>query len=200
MPLEKSSRPLTCMCSPVGPVQSTVVPMGLKNAPSFFQRMMEDILFSEHPELREFVSVYIDDIIIATVGHSLTEQELVHLHEKHLNIVLDILDKHQLICGPKKRVNYFWKVSNSVAVCCEMGHASRVQGSSSQSRSGSARRPFQPFVDSLAVVISTILSSRITPSTPPPLLNCSRPVGRLVVRARRCECSGPTSAMRRLYD
>ena len=102
MPLAKSSRPLTCMCSLSGPVQWTVMPMGLKNAPSFFQRMMEEVLFSEHPELREFVSVYIDDIIIATVGDGLTEQELVDLHEKQLNMVLDILDKNQLICGPKK--------------------------------------------------------------------------------------------------
>ena len=102
MPLAKSSRPLTCICSPVGPVQWTVMPMGLKNAPSFFQRMMEEVFFSEHPELREFVSVYIDDIIIATVGNGLTEQELVDLHEKQLNMVLDILDKNQLICGPKK--------------------------------------------------------------------------------------------------
>ena len=102
MPLAKSSRPLTCMCSPVGPVQWTVMPMGLKNTPSFFQRMMEEVLFSEHPELREFVSVYIDDIIIATVGDGLNEQELVDLHEKQLNMVLDILDKTQLICGPKK--------------------------------------------------------------------------------------------------
>ena len=102
MPLAKSSRPMTCMCSPVGPVQCTVMPMGLKNALSFFQRMMEEVLVSEHPELREFVSVYIDDIIIATVGDGLTEQEPVDLHEKQLNIHLGILDRNQLICGPKK--------------------------------------------------------------------------------------------------
>ena len=68
MPLAKSSRPLTCMCSQVGPVQWNVMPMGLKNAPSFFQRMMEEVLLPEHPELRKFVSVYINDIIIGTVG------------------------------------------------------------------------------------------------------------------------------------
>ena len=102
MPLAKSSRPTTCMCSPVGPVQWTVMPMDVKNDPSFFQWMMEEVLFSEHPELREFVSVYIDDIIIPTVGDGLTEQELVDLHEKELNIVLGILDKNQLICDPKK--------------------------------------------------------------------------------------------------
>ena len=63
--------------------------------------MMEEVLFSEHPELRDFAFVYIDDIVIATVGDGLIEQELVDLHEKQLNIFLDILDKNQLICGPK---------------------------------------------------------------------------------------------------
>ena len=78
------------------------MPMRLKNAPSFFQRMMEEVLFSEHPELREIVSLYIDDIIIATVDHGLTKQQLVDLHEEQLNVVLDILDKNQLICGANK--------------------------------------------------------------------------------------------------
>ena len=76
--------------------------MGLKNAPSLFQRMMEEVLFSGNPELREFVSVYIDDRIIATVGDGLIEQELVDLHEKQLNMFLDIQDKNQIICGPKR--------------------------------------------------------------------------------------------------
>ena len=44
-----------------------------------------------HPELRAFVSVYIDDIIIATEGEGLTEAELVALHEKQLNQVLIFL-------------------------------------------------------------------------------------------------------------
>ena len=70
------------------------MPMGLKNAPSLFQRMMEDVCFSEQSELREFVSVYIDDIIIATVGDGLTEQKLTDLHKEHLNIVLEIAGKN----------------------------------------------------------------------------------------------------------
>ena len=102
MPLGKDSRLLTCMCTPCGPVQWTVMPVGLKNAPSFFQRMMEYVLFAAQPELRAFVSVYIDDTIIATEGEGLTEEELVALHEKQLNQVMDILDANQLICGPKK--------------------------------------------------------------------------------------------------
>ena len=84
--------------------------MGLKNAPSFFQRMMEDVLFKAHPELRAFVSVYIDDITIATEGGGLTEEELVALHEKQLNQVMDILDANQLICGPKKGKLFFKSV------------------------------------------------------------------------------------------
>ena len=102
MPLRKDSRPLTCMCTPCGPVKWTVMAMGLKNAPSFLQTMMEDVLFTAYPELGAFVSVYIDHIIIATEGEGLTEEELVAQHRKQLNEVMDILDGNQLICRPKK--------------------------------------------------------------------------------------------------
>ena len=78
------------------------MPMGLKNAPSFFQRMMAQVLFTAHPELRAFVSVYIDHIIIATEAEGLSKEELGALDEKQLNQVMDILDANQLICGPKK--------------------------------------------------------------------------------------------------
>ena len=89
------------------------MPVGLKNPPSFFQRMMEDVLFTAHPELRAFVSVYIDDIIIATEGEGLTEEELVAPHEKQLNQVMDILDANQLICRPKKGKSF----SKTVEFC-----------------------------------------------------------------------------------
>ena len=47
-----------------------------------------------------------------------------------------------------------------------MGHASRVQGSSSPCGTGSALRPFLPLVDSLAVLIFTILClGRLSPSS-----------------------------------
>ena len=113
------------------------MPMGLKNASSFFQRMMEDVLFTAHPELRAFVSVYIDDIIIATEGEGLTKAELVTLHEKQLNQVLDILDANQLICGPKKGKLFL----KSVEFCGSLlENGDPVQGSSSLFRSGSALR------------------------------------------------------------
>ena len=78
------------------------MPMGLKNVPSFFHRMMEDVLFTAYPQVRAFVSVYIDDVIIVKEGQGLTEEELGPLHEKQLNPVLDILDANQPIFWPKK--------------------------------------------------------------------------------------------------
>ena len=80
MPLRKDSPPLTCMCTPCGPVQWTVIPMGLRNGPSFFQRMTEDFLCTGHPGLCAFVSGHINDIFIATEGEGLTEEERVALH------------------------------------------------------------------------------------------------------------------------
>ena len=142
MPLRKDSRPLTCMYTPCGPVQWMVMPMGLENAPSFFRRMMEELVFTAHPELRAFVSGYTDDIIIATEGEGLTEEELVALHEKQLNQVMDILDAKQLICGPKKG-KWFLK---SVQCCCsvlENGTRRPSPGSSSLFRGGGALRLFR---------------------------------------------------------
>ena len=92
------------------------MPMGLKNVPSFFVRMMEDLLFTAHPELRAFVSVYIDDIIIATEGGRLTEEELVAVYEKQLTQVMDSLNGNQVICGPKKGKLFL----KSFEFCCSL--------------------------------------------------------------------------------
>ena len=113
MPLRKESRPLTCMCTQCAPVQLRVMPMGLKNVSSFFQRLLEDVLFAGHPELRTFVSVYIDDTIIPTEEEELTEEELVSLDERQLNQVMDILDANQRITAPKNGKMF----SKSVQLC-----------------------------------------------------------------------------------
>ena len=90
------------MWTPSGAVPWTVRPIGQKNAPSFFQRVMDEVLFKAHHYILTFVSVYIDDIMIATEGQRLTEEELVALHEKQLNQVTDILDAIQLIFRPEE--------------------------------------------------------------------------------------------------
>ena len=59
--------------------------MQLKNLPPFFQRMIEDILFPAHLDLRAFVSVYIPHIIIVIERGGLTKEELMALQQKQLN-------------------------------------------------------------------------------------------------------------------
>ena len=103
MPLRKEDRHLTAMCTPCGTVQWTVLPMGLKNAPSMFQKMMETILFQKHKslDLQEFCSIYIDDLLIATpLGKNF--DECLKLHEEQVRKVLEVLRQEKLVCGPKK--------------------------------------------------------------------------------------------------
>ena len=103
MPLRKEDRHLTAMCTPCGTVQWTVLPMGLKNAPSMFQKMMETISFQKHKslDLQEFCSIYIDDLLIATpLGK--TFDECLKLHEEQVRKVLEVLRQEKLVCGPKK--------------------------------------------------------------------------------------------------
>ena len=103
MPLRKEDRHLTAMCTPCGTDQWTVLPMGLKNAPSMFQKMMETILFQKHKslDLQEFCSIYIDDLLIATpLGKNF--DECLKLHEEQVRKVLEVLRQEKLVCGPKK--------------------------------------------------------------------------------------------------
>ena len=118
------------------------MPMGLKNVPSFFRRIMAIVLYTAHPDLPAFISVYIDDIIIATEGEGLTAEELTALHEKQLNQMMDILDSNEVICGPEKG-KIVLNPSNLVVLFSRKVPFNPVQGSSSLLRSGSALRPLQ---------------------------------------------------------
>ena len=66
---------------------------GLKNAPSVFQRKMDE-MFSKYP----FVCIYIDDILV----HSKIENE----HTSHLKIVLSDFLKHGIVSSSKKTQFY----------------------------------------------------------------------------------------------
>jgi hypothetical protein len=68
-----------------GQYEFLVMPFGLKNAPSAFQALMNEIF---RPYLDDFVIVYLDDILI----FSKTEQE----HRGHVRIVLETLRQHKL--------------------------------------------------------------------------------------------------------
>lgn len=64
-----------------------VLPFGLANGPSVFMRMMARI-FNKHPEMRRYVVVYLDDILI----YSKNEEE----HENHVRSVLQLMREEGL--------------------------------------------------------------------------------------------------------
>ena len=90
------------------------MPMGLKNAPSMFQKMMETILFQKRMALglQEFCSIYIDDLLIAAqLGKNF--DECLKLHKEHVRKVLEVFRQEKLVCGPKSGKMFL----QSVEVC-----------------------------------------------------------------------------------
>jgi hypothetical protein len=74
---------------PQGQYQWRVMPFGLKNAPSEFQKRMDDI-FRHLP----FVIVCIDDLLVCSVD--------IKQHVHHLEAVYDLLYKHGLVLSKPK--------------------------------------------------------------------------------------------------
>ena len=71
------------------------MPFGLTNAPSVFQRLMHEVLWSLNPaEGPDFVSVYIDDVLV----FSSTLEE----HLQHLQLVIERLHEVGLKLQPAK--------------------------------------------------------------------------------------------------
>ena len=76
-------KPAFVMC--YGLFEYTVLPLGLRNAPSTFQHLMDSVM---HSYINDFVLVCLDDILV----FSNTENE----HKSHLCKVFDRLCKHKL--------------------------------------------------------------------------------------------------------
>jgi hypothetical protein len=101
----------TAFWGPDGLYEWVVMPFGLKNAPVFFQRIMDKTL----RDVRAFARCYIDDIIIFSRSHA--------EHKVHLREVFQRLRAKGIECHPKKLrcavkdVSYFGHlvVSNGTA-------------------------------------------------------------------------------------
>eukprot|EP01129_Flabellula_baltica_P014316 TRINITY_DN681_c0_g5_i1.p1 TRINITY_DN681_c0_g5~~TRINITY_DN681_c0_g5_i1.p1 ORF type:complete len:1501 (+),score=216.30 TRINITY_DN681_c0_g5_i1:1184-5686(+) len=89
--IAEEDRPKTAFTSPFGFYEWVAMPMGLKNAPSSFQRVMEAI-FSAF--LYSFVLIYIDDIIIFS--------ESFDDHLLHIERVLDVIISKKLVLNFSK--------------------------------------------------------------------------------------------------
>ena len=91
MRLVKDASEKTAFVTRYGLFEYTVLPLGLCNAPSTFQRLMNSIM-GEY--IDNFVLVYLDDILV----FSTTEHE----HEHHLRLVFKKLREHKLQAKLKK--------------------------------------------------------------------------------------------------
>ena len=76
--IEEKDRYKTAFTVPFGQYEWNVMPFGLKNAPSEFQSIMNDI-FNPYTE---FSIVYIDDVLIYS--------DNIDQHWKHLNIFFQV--------------------------------------------------------------------------------------------------------------
>ena len=74
-----------------GLFEYTVLPLGLYNTPSTFQRLMEYYILSHNNVMGEyidgFVLVYLDDILVFSTTK--------HEHEYHLRLVFQKLREHK---------------------------------------------------------------------------------------------------------
>ena len=93
--LHAESREKTAFITPQGLFEFQVMPFGLTNAPAVFQRLMQQVLMGLNPpEGPDFVSVYIDDILIYL--------ETLEDHLEHLKCVIERLMTSGLKLNPTK--------------------------------------------------------------------------------------------------
>jgi hypothetical protein len=88
--IKEEDRYKTAFTVPFGQYEWNVMPFGLKNAPSEFQKIMNDI-FNQFPK---FTIVYIDDVLV--FSQSLDQ------HFKHINIFISAIKKNGLAVSKTK--------------------------------------------------------------------------------------------------
>lgn len=90
VPVAEECRHLTAFTTPDGgSYEYNVMPFGL--ALGTFQKLMVNVLAGY---LHEFAKVYLDDVIVYSANHE--------EHRHHLDLVLERLEMHGLVCAPEK--------------------------------------------------------------------------------------------------
>ena len=124
--VHQKSMEKTAFATPQGLFEFRVMPFGLTNAPSVFQRLMQKVLMGLNPENGpDFVSVYIDDILV--FSSSLEE----HIH--HLQLVLERIITANLKLKPSKccfvreEVEYLGHVITRSGLKTQAKHVEAVQ-------------------------------------------------------------------------
>ncbi|CAM4802461.1 unnamed protein product [Rotaria magnacalcarata] len=110
IPINEADKMKTAFITPFGLHQFNVLPMGLRNSPPTFQKVMTDTLKS----CRSFCLVYLDDIIVFSESFS------DHLY--HLRCVFSALHNKNLLLYPPKcelavqRINYLGHTINKDSI------------------------------------------------------------------------------------
>ena len=93
--MDAASREKTAFVTPHGLYEFLVMPFGLKNVPTVFQRLMQRVLHGLNPEEgKQFVAAYLDDILVFS--------ETLQDHLTHLRSVIDRLKSANLKLKPAK--------------------------------------------------------------------------------------------------
>ncbi|CAF3381404.1 unnamed protein product, partial [Rotaria sp. Silwood2] len=110
IPINENDKEKTAFITPFGLYQFNVLPMGLRNSPPTFQKVMTETLKS----CRQFSLVYLDDIIVFSKSFS--------DHLDHLQSVLSALQQKNLILNPPKcelavpQINYLGHTINKNSI------------------------------------------------------------------------------------
>ena len=91
IPLALEDREKTAFMTPVGNYHYKVMPFGLKNAGSTYQKMVTRMF---EPQLGKVIKVYIDDMVV--------KSKVVSEHVKDLEIIFGVLKEHKLRLNASK--------------------------------------------------------------------------------------------------
>ena len=91
IPLALSDQEKTAFVTPIGNYHYKVMPFGLKNTKSTYQRMMTRMF---EPQLGKSIEVYVDDMVV--------KSKVVSEHVGDLGVIFNILRKHNLRLNASK--------------------------------------------------------------------------------------------------